>query len=113
MKLPRTEHNAPLDDTDRQYPAYRNANTAWWDASQLYGSSEALAKELRGDSVQGKLKMSERGREAFLPRDDKGLPKTGFNSSWWIGLELLHTLFALEHNAICDMLYARYPDWSR
>ena len=113
MKLPRTQCDPPLDDTDKKCPAYRNANTAWWDASQLYGSSEAVTKELRGNCVHGKLKMSERGREAFLPRDGKGLPMTGLNSNWWIGLELLHTLFALEHNAICDMLYARYPDWSR
>ena len=113
MKLPRTQRDAPLDDTDKRCPAYRNANTAWWDASQLYGSSEAVTEDLRGICVHGKLKMSERGSEAFLPRDDNGLPMTGFNSNWWIGLELLHTLFALEHNAICDMLYARYPDWSR
>ena len=72
-----------------------------------------MTKELRGNYVHGKLKMSERGREVFLPRDDKGLPMTGLNSNWWIGLELLHPLFALEHNAIRDMLYARYPDWSR
>jgi hypothetical protein len=25
-------------------------------------------------------------------------------------MEMLHTLFALEHNAICDALKAAYPD---
>tara|TARA_R110002060_G_scaffold14193_4_gene19884 strand:- start:1324 stop:1497 length:174 start_codon:yes stop_codon:yes gene_type:complete len=49
----------------------------------------------------------------FLPRDENDLPKTGFNTNWWLGLELMHTLFALEHNSICDMLLAKYPDWSR
>ena len=113
MKLPRTQRDEPLDDTDRKCPAYRNANTAWWDGSQLYGSSETVTIELRGNAVNGKLKMDERGREEFLPRDPQGLPLTGFNTNWWIGLELMHTLFALEHNAICDMLLAKHPDWSR
>ena len=31
--------------------------------------------------------------------------------NWWIGLTMLHTLFVREHNAICDMLHAAYPDW--
>ena len=24
----------------------------------------------------------------------------------------MHTLFAREHNAVCDMLAARHPDWT-
>ena len=28
----------------------------------------------------------------------------------WIGLAVLHTLFTLEHNAICDRLHGRVPD---
>ena len=31
---------------------------------------------------------------------------------WWVGLELLHTLFMREHNAVCDTLHAAYPSWS-
>lgn len=101
-----------MDATDRKCPAYKNLNTAWWDASQLYGSDEEATSVLRGKSDDGKLMMSEDGREAFLPRDSQGLPMTGFNNNWWIGLELLHTLFALEHNAICDELHEAYPEWS-
>jgi len=37
---------------------------------------------------------------------------TGFNESWWLGLAGLHTLFAREHNAICDELHAHYPTWT-
>ena len=32
--------------------------------------------------------------------------------NWWIGLALLHTLFTLEHNALCDKLREEFPDWS-
>jgi len=28
-----------------------------------------------------------------------------------MGLSLIHTLFVLEHNAICDMLHEAYPAW--
>lgn len=113
MRLPRTSPDAPLDETDRKCPAYRNANTAWWDGSQIYGDSEAVTMELRGKCANGKLELTEKGSVAYIPRDANGLPLTGVNMNWWIGLELLHTLFALEHNAICDMLYAKHPDWSR
>jgi hypothetical protein len=30
---------------------------------------------------------------------------------WWVGLELLFTLFTLEHNAICDRLKQEYTEW--
>ena len=35
---------------------------------------------------------------------------TGFNESWWLGLSGLHTLFAREHNLLCDELRANYRD---
>jgi len=34
------------------------------------------------------------------------------SGNWWIGLELMHTLFTLEHNSICDRLKREYPNWS-
>lgn len=37
---------------------------------------------------------------------------TGFNESWWLGLSALHTLFAREHNTVCDALRREYRDWS-
>ena len=41
----------------------------------------------------------------------QGVDLTGFNDNWWVGLSLFHTLFALEHNAICDRLHEAFPDW--
>src|SRR5581483_913485 len=38
-----------------------------------------------------------------------GIDKTGFMGGWWAGLSVLHTLFTLEHNAICRMLRTTYP----
>jgi len=113
MKVPRTKPTAPLSTLDESCPAYKNINTAWWDASQLYGSDEATTMTLRMGAVLGKLKMREDGRTEYLPRDANNLPLTGFNQNWWLGLELMHTLFALEHNAICDMLHEKHPDFSR
>ena len=109
MTLPRTKPDEVLDPSDIRCPGYKNTSTAWWDSSQIYGSSEAVTQSLRTTHPDGKLLLTNKGREAFLPRDSVGNPKTGFNDNWWIGLEMLHTLFAMEHNAICDMLRNAYP----
>ena len=36
---------------------------------------------------------------------------TGFTENVWVGLSLLHALFALEHNAICDKLKKHNSQW--
>ena len=41
---------------------------------------------------------------------ERELEFTGVNGNWWIGLSALHTLFAREHNAICDRLKIDYQD---
>jgi hypothetical protein len=71
------------------------------------------SQELRDQHEDGKLLLETRGaEESFLPRDAQGNPKTGFSDNWWIGMELLHTLFALEHNAICDKIRGAHLDWT-
>ena len=42
--------------------------------------------------------------------DKKNRPITGFSDNWWVGLELFHSLFAMEHNAVTDRLSKAYPD---
>lgn len=113
MVVPASQPDDDIQNpTDRISPAYKNANTPWWDGSQIYGDSEEITKTLRNGHPDGMLAMDKSGLETFLPRDNKGLPLTGFHENWWLGMELLHTLFANEHNAICQMLRDKHPDWS-
>lgn len=112
MKVHRTLPDDPLHDNDHKYPVYKNKNTHWWDGSQIYGSTEAQTQILRGKSPDGKLEVDDSSGAVCLPRDERGIPQTGFSDNWWIGLELLHTLFALEHNAICDALRQEHPYWT-
>jgi hypothetical protein len=58
------------------------------------------------------LSLSKKGMVTFLPHDNAGNPQTGFTDNWWTGMEMLHTLFVMEHNAICETLRAAYPDWT-
>lgn len=90
-------------------PIYRNSETHWWDGSQLYGSSQEKQHRLRAQDGSGKLRIEEKRLPA--DPDRRGVDLTGFNDNWWAGLNLMHTLFALEHNAICDRLKEAYPDW--
>lgn len=90
-------------------PVFDNTETAWWDGSQVYGSSPERESLLR-EGAGGRLRM---GDDGLLPVEErKGVDLTGVNGNWWAGLSVMHTLFAREHNAVCDMLAARHPDWT-
>ena len=90
-------------------PTFVNTVTHWWDGSQIYGSNAEELAELRS-GVDGKLPI---GSDGLLPiNPDTGIDKTGFSKNYWIGLSVLHTLFTLEHNAICDLFKGEYPSWS-
>jgi hypothetical protein len=109
MVIPRTplDPTRPADDTSGP-PTYVNRISHWWDASAIYGSDEKTSDRLR-EKIDGKLKVKDRS----LPTDPQtGMTITGFNDNWWIGLAILHTLFALEHNAICERLKLEYPYWT-
>jgi hypothetical protein len=107
IHLPRTEQDpAPAGST--RPPAYANLNSHWWDASQIYGSDASMASSLR-TNVSGRLRIEANG---LLPVDPvTGVHLSGFTDNWWIGLAMLHTLFTLEHNHICDLLAHQHPDW--
>lgn len=87
-------------------PVFPNATTPWWDASELYGADLAKSNQLREGA---KIRLTPQG---YLPDDASGLEITGFNESWWLGLGCLHTLFAREHNLLCDELRIHYRNWS-
>ena len=84
---------------------YLNEVTHWWDGSQIYGSDQATQSRLRS-GIDGKLKLE----NGLLPLRS-GVEDTGFTRNWWVGLSMLHTLFAKEHNAVCDRLKQKYPSW--
>jgi hypothetical protein len=110
MRIPRTREDETRPPVAKDGPpTYLNRVTHWWDASQVYGSSKSVEDRLRSH-VGGKLKVQPDG---FLPLDEAaGVDDTGVNGNYWVGLSLLHTLFAWEHNAICDRLQSVYPTWS-
>jgi Animal haem peroxidase len=89
-------------------PTYVNTETHWWDASQIYGSNKEI-EALRRTGQDGKLIIGSNGR-LQLPADPNLNP--ALVPGWWLGLEMMETLFTLEHNAICDRLRAEYPYWS-
>ena len=126
MRVPRTRPDPDTNPRDDGHPAtFRNVETHWWDASQVYGSSLERCNRVRGPQPpsggaaggagavrdDGKLTLDDNG---LLPLDtesnDKTLELAGVNGNWWIGLSVLHTLFAREHNAIVDRLRLDYPD---
>ncbi len=94
-------------------PTYVNAESHWWDASQVYGDDPATVDRLRRDP-DGRLMPHGRlfvdgGLLPIDPATRKDM--SGFTGNWWIGLTLLHTLFTLEHNALCEHLHREYPHW--
>jgi hypothetical protein len=108
MKVPRSVPE-PAPPGSTRPPAYANPNSHWWDASQVYGSDPVVAAKLR-TGEGGKLKLEPTG---LLPVDPvTGIHFSGFTDNWWIGLAMLHTLFTLEHNHICDLLAKEHPAWT-
>ena len=109
MTLPKTKPDpAVLTSQDDKYPAYRNADPQWWDGSQIYGETEEETAKLRSDPATGAQCPSGHlyvDKNGFLPSNpETGATASGFTDNWWLGLEILHTVFAKEHNAICDCL---------
>jgi len=108
MFVGKTQPDPTRKDAGEPAPiTFINEVTHWWDASQLYGSDQVTADRLRSGRA-GKLQLDVDG---MLPLTPDGVEDTGFVRNWWVGLAMLHTLFAREHNAICDYLKVSYPYW--
>jgi hypothetical protein len=107
MRILRTRPDPTRPPGDRGGPpTYLNAETHWWDASQLYGSGAEGQRVVRSFQ-DGKLRVTPDG-SIPPPLLDAASQVPG----WWLGLALLYTLFTREHNAICDRLRAAHPGWS-
>ena len=88
---------------------HRNRVTHWWDGSQVYGSDTDTIQHLR-TGEGGKLRIGPGGR---IPRNpETGRPEAGFTDNWWLGLDLMHSAWVLEHNAVCDHLAGHFPQWN-
>ncbi|MGC2626744.1 MAG: peroxidase family protein [Candidatus Udaeobacter sp.] len=95
-----------------------NIDTAYIDASQVYGSDQARAQELRRLDGSGKLKTSTGN---LLPYNIHGLPNLpttdatfflagDLRSNEQLGLTAMHTLFVREHNFWADVFHAAQPN---
>jgi len=105
LRVPRAPKLSPAED--RLPPTYINRETHWWDASQLYGSNAEFQQKIRL-GADGKVRLN---RHNVVEIDTQGLVQQANLAGWWVGLELMFTLFALEHNAICDRLKEEYAGW--
>lgn len=107
MSINRTEP----DPTPGGYgpPSFVTQDSHWWDASQIYGSTQGFADAIRGP--RGRLLIDELG----LPPDEKirsHIDANGAAANFWVGLAILHSLFMREHNAICTKLETEYRGMS-
>jgi hypothetical protein len=122
---------ATFKQGDRTYLArapktMANTNTAWWDASQLYGfddRSRQRAKRDPNDRARLLLEPVEgHSGLGYLPvfaatdpinPEWVGQEATGFPDNWTVGLSFLHNLFAREHNSFVaefERVAAQTPD---
>ena len=114
----------PQDENTGYNYTSRNHLTHWWDASQIYGNNQATINKVRTNPVTGKpydensatwgfIAVDMQKRQLYYEKDQNGRPTTpitGFHDNWWVGLELIHSLFAMEHNYVAKELRQKNPN---
>ena len=89
-----------------------NNNTAWWDASQIYGYDDTSRQRIKRDpkDTAKLLLVPVEGQQGpgYLPvfaasdpinPEWAGQESSAFPDNWTVGLSFLHNLFAREHNS--------------
>jgi hypothetical protein len=109
---------------------FKNSNTAWWDASQIYGYDDISAKRVKRDPAdRARLAMvvppnakTAGDRQGYLPllaTSDPQLPdwagqeSAAFPDNWTIGMSFYHNVFSREHNQFVSAFRAyafEHPD---
>lgn len=119
------EDSAPSTFTynGKQYMAraaktFSNNNTAWWDASQIYGYDDTSVRRVKRDPKDPAMLLQEElpgtapggnpvthGYLPVLQPSDPQQPQwagqesVAFPDNWTIGLSFLHNVFTREHNS--------------
>jgi len=106
MSILRTPDDSTAPSSSDKPPTYTNSMTHWWDGSQVYGNTPEQQQFLRSGEG-GRLRIED-GMPP-IPYDPAHSPAKvpGF----WLGIAMLTTLFAHEHNAICERLAAAHPEY--
>jgi hypothetical protein len=107
MLVPRTVADPTRPEGARGAPSFVNKLTHWWDLSSIYGTSEQ-EREQRRTHEGGHLRIGA-GGVVPLPEDPAADPTR--EPGFWVGMAMMASLFALEHNAICDRLAQEHPAW--
>jgi hypothetical protein len=110
MEIPRTIPDPTRPPGHSDYPpTFLNTESAWWDASQLYGVSLEHQQRAR-TGKDGKLHVGVATRPPHSSARDIDADPTK-EPGFWMGILMLTELFQMEHNAICDKLKSEYPNY--
>jgi Animal haem peroxidase len=106
LQVMRSPDDPTAPPSSDQPPTHINVMTHWWDGSQIYGNNLAEQEFLRSQEG-GKLRLV----DGTPPIPDDPARNPTLQPGFWLGLGMLQTLFAKEHNSICDMLADAHPDF--